>query len=188
MHATCDGIIPENITDDEIVVRTLFSPANVKSGNRLQHNFMDPPSGPDEDDETLVSNKLSVTRFLYAGMSFCREHGIVHSNPDKRRNYYGVAVFEARKLRECLYNGEPVDVLSKPMEDNPAHANVRLPFYNTFPAEPGRPRDPEQKRLCVQLCGLAKVFTDPMEDNNELRDLVDRDITNVPIKAKCQFD
>jgi hypothetical protein len=186
MHVNCEVVIPETVADDEIVVRTIFSPANVKSNGKLQNNFMVPPPGPDEDDTTMVSNKLSVTRFLYAGMPFCRMHGLSHSDPEKHRNYYGVVAFDVNQLRSCLFHGEAVDVLSKPAVDNPAHANVRLPFYNVAP---GQPRDPEQRKFCSQLCELVKnkVLKDPMHVDGGIRDLNDNDITDRPLIATCRF-
>lgn len=53
--------IPQEVADEEIVLRTIFSPANIKNG-KLKANFMRSPiKFPDEDNPKIASNKLSVT-------------------------------------------------------------------------------------------------------------------------------
>ena len=72
--STNSNNIPKKVAGDEIVLRTIFSPANIKNG-KLKSNFMRPPiKYPDEDKPSLASNKLSVTRLNYMGIEFCRKH------------------------------------------------------------------------------------------------------------------
>lgn len=190
MLAICKGAIPQDaVANGEIVVRTIFSPMNLKKGktDKLDRNFVNPKTEQDEDDPELFSNKLSCTRLLYAGMSFCREHGQQHSNPDSRRSYYGVAVFAVSELRRHEFHGVAADVLAKPVEDNPAHCNIRLPIFNHYPDQPGKPRSGELNLYLDQLLGLAKVYPDPQVIDGQNRDLVDEDITDLPLRATCEF-
>lgn len=92
--------IPIQIDGEERIMRTLFHSANFNlKNNKLRPNCMRPPSRPDEDDPSRNSNKVSVTRYDYAGLEFCRDHARNHqSEPD--RHYWGFARFTVNRLIE----------------------------------------------------------------------------------------
>lgn len=144
--------IPNEIDGGEYIMRTIFSPANFNSKGKLRPNYMRPQiSKPDEDDPTIASNKLSVTRYNYVNIEFCREHAKRHSS-SPTRNYWGFARFLVNDIRICK-----ADVVAKPVEDNPAHANIVYPFH----IEIGKPLDPEIELLIKELVERAKILKDP---------------------------
>lgn len=150
--------IPNEIDSNEYIMRTIFSPANFNSKGKLRPNFMRPQiSRPDEEDDKIASNKLSVTRYNYTNIDFCRKHAKSHSSLPNR-NYWGFARFIAKDIRDC-----GADIVFKPVEDNPVHANIVYPFYSKI----GEPLDPEIELMIKQLVGKARILQDPEPDNEE---------------------
>ena len=152
--------------DNEIIIRTIFSPANFNNSGALKSNFMRPKVlGTDEDEPDFRSNKLSVTRFNYSNIEECRSHARRHSKqPD--RNYWGFARYYASEIRtpivinkECLR----CEIDSKPVNDNLAHANIVLPFKEKY--KDGVPASPKLNKfldeLCDKLRSLCRTFKDP---------------------------
>lgn len=147
--------IPNEIDDKEYIMRTIFSPANFNIG-KLRSNYMRPQiNRPDEDDETIASNKLSVTRYNYVDIEFCRNHARSHSSLPNRK-YWGFARFIAEDIREC-----GADIVYKPVGDNLAHANIVYPFQ----MEIGKTLDPEIELMIKRLVGKAKILQDPDPDS-----------------------
>ena len=184
MLGVCNVNIPSDVDDGEVVLRTIFHPANFKSNKKtLASNFMTPPACPDEDDPSIMSNKLSVTKYVYAGLNFCKAHGRLHSNPDCRRSYYGFAMFVVEGIRKFMVdenNPSHADVVSSPTEDNPAHANVVLPFNIKF--EKGKPKPSEFSSYCKKLADSAKILR---EEDEEGGILSDRELLDYPLKGCC---
>jgi hypothetical protein len=153
--------IPSEIGQEERIIRTIFHPANFneKKGT-LKSNFMKPPANEiDEDDPTIMSNKLSVTRYDYAGINFCRSHAHAHQK-EPRRHYWGFARFVVGTLEMArMINGQSkkCKVEYKPVDDNPAHANINMGFR----LQPGEPLDSETNEYIKQLADSAEVLQDP---------------------------
>lgn len=174
MLGTCNTIIPQKVDDEEVVLRTIFHPANFKKNKTtLSANFMIPPACPDENDSSILSNKLSVTRYLYAGLDFCKAHGKLHSNPAARRSYFGFALFIVGDLRK-----HNVEVESCPTEDNPAHANVVLPFHVKI----GEPKPAKFSLMCRDLAASAKILYEHDEKGVELND---EHFSEYHLKGRC---
>lgn len=156
--------IPIQIDGEERIMRTIFSPANVnEKDNKLRSNFMKPPSCPDEDDPTITSNKLSSTRFDYAGMEFCRAHARNHQSAP-RRHYWGFGQFVVRELTAPQIIGDKkycCVMQNKPAPDNPAHANIVLGFRE----EAGKTLDSQLSDYFKQLTKSAKVLQDPQPES-----------------------
>lgn len=184
MLGVCNVNIPSDVDDGEVVLRTIFHPANFKSNKKtLASNFMTPPASPDEDNSEMLSNKLSVTRYVYAGIDFCKAHARLHSNPEIRRSYYGFAMFVVegiRRLRVGEDNPAHADVVSSPTGDNPAHANVVLPFNVKF--EKGKPKPSEFSSFCKKLADSAKILREEDENGNILSN---NDLSDYPLKGAC---
>lgn len=147
------------IDDDERIMRTIFHPANFneKKGT-LKPNFMRPPA-KDEDDPTKASNKLSTTRYDYAGIEFCRCHARAHQSEPKR-HYWGFGRFVKQQLTAPRHIDGQVHICTvehKPVEDNPAHANINLGF--TLNA--GEPLDSQTSEYIKQLAESAEILRDP---------------------------
>lgn len=155
----CQGI-PIRIAGEERIMRTIFHPANFdKKGVKLRSNFMRPPSDPDEEDEMIASNKLSTTRYDYAGLEFCRAHARHHQS-EPRRHYWGFGRFVVNELTEaCVIDGQShaCVVMPKPVDDNPAHANINLGFR----AAVGEPLDGQVQEYIKKLAESAEVLQDP---------------------------
>lgn len=149
--STNSNHIPKEVTEDEIVLRTIFSPANIKNG-KLKSNFMRPPiKYPDEDNPNIASNKLSVTRLKYMGIEFCRQHGKLHSSLPLR-SYWGFAKFVVGDIR---FLG--ADVIASPSRNNKGHTNIVLPFRQAI----GEPLPAQMLKLAKDLADCAEVIQDP---------------------------
>lgn len=155
------GRIPSKIDVSERIMRTIFHPANFneKKGT-LKSNFMRPPASElDEDNHTFLSNKLSVTRYDYSGIDFCRRHARAHQK-EPRRNYWGFGRFVVGALvaaRQVSSRDMTCTVEYKPADDNPAHANINLGFRLL----PGEPLDSETNEYIKQLAESAEILQDP---------------------------
>ena len=146
--------IPEFVSDDELVLRTIFSPANFNPKGKLRPNYMRPQfSRSDEEDESIASNKISVTRYTYADIEFCRDHARRHSS--ESRNYWGFASFQTKNVRTL-----GCDVVYKPVSDNLAHANVVYPYRIPVLKE-GETISPEYSLLISNMVKTAKIYQDP---------------------------
>lgn len=152
--------IPFKVAGDERILRTIFHPANFneKKGT-LKSNFMKPPVEADEDDPTITSNKLSVTRYDYSGLEFCRAHARNHQK-EPRKNYWGFGRFVVSELiapRTIDGQVHTCRVETKPADDNPAHANINLGFHMAV----GVPLDGQVQEYIKQLAGCAEVLQAP---------------------------
>lgn len=145
-------------------MRTIFHPANFNNKNKLRPNFMRPPSGPDEDDPSKKSNKLSTTRYDYAGLQFCRDHARNHQS-EPNRHYWGFARFVVEGLESTRVNNDGKElscvVKNKPASDNPAHANIEYGFWN----EIGETIDSQVTEYLKQVVAKAEVIQDPNPDS-----------------------
>ena len=154
--------IPFKVAGDERIMRTIFSPANVTDKNgkiKLKPSFMRPPNQPDEEDPSLMSNKLSTTRYDYAGMQFCREHARAHQS-EPMRHYWGFGKFVTADLEKPFEVNElcfSCKVKNKPAKDNPAHANIDLGFR----LQEGETLDSRISEYLKHLVGMAEVLKDP---------------------------
>ena len=62
-----------DIDNQENILRTIYSPANFNPKGKLRGNFMRPQfSKADEDDPTIASNKISVTRVDFVILIFVK--------------------------------------------------------------------------------------------------------------------
>ena len=147
--------IPSNIDSQEKILRTIFSPVNFNAKGKLRTNFMRPQfSKADEDDPTIASNKISVTRVDHVNIDFCKSHAKSHSTKPNRL-YWGFARFIASDIRSV----SKVDISSKPVEDNPAHANIVYDFK--IPISKGKTIDAEYELAIKTLAAKAQIMEDP---------------------------
>ena len=148
-----------DIDNQENILRTIYSPANFNPKGKLRGNFMRPQfSKADEDDPTIASNKISVTRVDFVNLDFCKNHAKSHSSKPNRF-YWGFARFIASDIR----NTPNVDISSKPVEDNPAHANITYDFR--IPISPGATIGAEYELAIKALVGKAQIMRDPSPDD-----------------------
>lgn len=159
-------VIPQEVGVDERIIRTIFHPANFnEKKGKLKPNFMKPPAEPDEEDNTITSNKLSTTRYDYAGLEFCRAHARNHQS-EPRRHYWGFGRFVVSQLTAPrMIEGQAYTcaVQHKPVDDNPAHANINLGFRTPV----GVPLDGQLQEYIKQLADSAEVLQDPDPSSKE---------------------
>ena len=152
--------IPKEVGGEERIMRTIFHPANINEKNgKPKPNFMKPPAKPDEDDDTITSNKLSTTRYDYAGLEFCRAHARNHQS-EPCRHYWGFGRFVVGELiapRMIEGHEYTCTVQHKPVDDNPAHANINLGFRTAI----GVPLDGQLQEYIRKLAKSAEVLQDP---------------------------
>ncbi|MBO7636934.1 MAG: hypothetical protein J6S89_10195 [Paludibacteraceae bacterium] len=158
--------IPWVIGGDERIMRTIYHPANVneKKGT-VKPNFMRPPASKDEEDPSIHSNKLSTTRYDYAGLEFCRSHARAHQI-EPNRYYWGFGRFVVEKLvKPCQIDGKEYSctVKPKPVKDNPAHANINLGFR----LPPGETLDSQLSQYTKRLAERAEILKDPKPMSEE---------------------
>ena len=159
-------VIPLEVGDDERIMRTIFHPANFnEKKGKLKPNFMKPPAEPDEEDDTITSNKLSTTRYDYAGLEFCRAHARNHQS-EPRRHYWGFGRFVVGQLMAPrMIDGQAYacTVKHKPADDNPAHANINLGFRTAV----GEPLDGQLQEYIKQLADSAEIIQDPNPESEK---------------------
>lgn len=159
-------VIPKEVGGEERIMRTIFHPANFnEKKNTLRPNFMKPPVEPDEDEPSIISNKLSTTRYDYTGLQFCRDHARNHQK-EPRRHYWGFARFVVGQLispRSVDGNDYYCSVQHKPTDDNPAHANVNLGFRVAV----GETVDSQVSEYIKQLAASAEILQDPNPESKD---------------------
>lgn len=121
--------IPNQITDNERIVRSVFSPINVNKKGKLRNNvFQSPP----EKDE------VSVNRLNFTTPTFCKKLSQQIEQPQHKRTYFGLAVLTAKEIRET-----EADIVASPIKtdiiDNPFHADIKIGYIKkrgeTLPTE-----------------------------------------------------
>lgn len=143
--------IPELVADEETVLRTVFSPAHVNNNGKVRPSCLKPRMKfNDEDDETQRSNKVSVTRLQYASLEFCRKHALSHLNG--AQTFWGFVQLLVKDIREC-----ECEVIYKPVDDNPAHANIVFPFCLSIEEDP-EPLNAEITKKARDILAKAKII------------------------------
>jgi hypothetical protein len=120
--------IPETVDDDERLVRVVYSPMNFneKTGELRDNAFKSP----------LMKDEVSVLRLEYTNADFCKQHAVRHSDPTKKREYFGMlAVITALAVRT-----EGADAISTPIKpDLLMHADIVYGYmaesHDNYPPE-----------------------------------------------------
>lgn len=111
-------VVPEIIEDDEKLLRTTYAPMHFSHSGKLRSSCLKPyTKESDEDNPSMMNNKISVNRLDYSGWRFCINHGLRYQNDIKHFN--GFLKLIAGKVRSI--GPEPK---YKPTEDNPYHSNI----------------------------------------------------------------
>ncbi|MCY4652302.1 MAG: hypothetical protein OXC95_03970 [Dehalococcoidia bacterium] len=118
---------PSHVGSEEAIARSIFSRNHVRRQTKVTFKAFDPPRNSDRPGTRL--RDISVDRF-----DFLTETRAVQLGEERavRRgtnvNFYGWAMHGVGEIR-----GDGRDVISTPseVEDNPAHADIRLPQSTT---------------------------------------------------------
>ena len=141
-------IIPDEISDEEKIVRSIFSPINIKK-DKLQKNAFRPPVDSDE---------ISVNRLNYTSADFCKKLGKESENPDARRSFFGLGLLYAKKIRDS-----EADVTYTPQPDNKYHADIKIGHV----CKRGEPIPTEIQHKIFNLTKQAQLFIDPNPNSNK---------------------
>lgn len=113
--------IPECISEEENLLRTIFSPMHINGKGKPRPACLKPMTKErDEDDPSRMNNKVSVSRLDYAGWQFCLNHA--RNNQNGSKTFCGFLKLLVKKVRDI-----GLQVKCKPVEDNPYHANIIFP-------------------------------------------------------------
>lgn len=110
---TPNSTIPTVVSNEERLVRFIPSPFHfTKDGKHLRTSAFNPSIGTEE---------VSVTRLDYSSIERCKElaHKLFSGG---KAQYCGFGLLNKAIAVECGAK----DVISAPVEDNPAHANILL--------------------------------------------------------------
>lgn len=108
--------IPLNVEKEEIVIRSIFSPYNVRKNGELKSNAFQSPGGKDE---------VSVDRLSYTTKDFCKENGLLIAKSGAK-TFIGLAKIKVQVIRDVDAN-----VISSPIKTEPknlAHADITIGY------------------------------------------------------------
>ncbi len=143
--------IPDEIADDERIVRVLFFPAHFTKSETFKWIAYRTPAGIDE---------VSVIRLDYCNETFCKKEGKRIERPNFKANYYGLGVHDAKEIRSVEAN-----VIYSP-EPHPYHADIVIGFIPTK----GEALPPDVKFKVEELARIARVYKDTNVQKEEWTD------------------
>lgn len=160
--------IPNVVSDEETIFRNIYSPYHVKK-NKVRPTALKPKlTSPDEDDEKKRNNKVSTTRKDYASLAFCKQHALRYAHD---RTYAGFLSVKAVDIRKA-----DAEILAKPTEDNPAHANIIFEQVNLSLEEEIDDLVDTRLRYSMTMIVDAGEYI----DSSKVEELLDEDAKNYP--------
>ena len=118
---------PDYVGSEEAIARSIFSRNHVRRQTKVTFKAFDPPRNSDRPEERL--RDISVDRFDFLAESRAIQLGEERAaRRGANANFYGWAILRVGDIR-----GDGRDVTSSlsEMEDNPTHADIRLPISTT---------------------------------------------------------
>ncbi len=146
---------PDQIDDDEIIVRALFSPYHIADSGKLKKEAFKPQRG---------SNKISVMRHSWLGSSGCKKKAKELAKPDKI--YKGFAALRAKQITNIKC--KVVDARN----EYEGHAHIEIPCSRPVRnVKDNTDTNAEALRtinnFAEQLCAASgKPYIDPDPDND----------------------
>lgn len=141
--------MPVYVSDDERVLRAIYSPYHVKN-NHLKHQAYNPTPGTDE---------ISVMRIEHMGIRPCKRKAKSFENPAKKKVYRGFAVLRTRTVR-----ASEMDVVDS-RNCYSGHADIKLLIDELSTLEPQEPLSAELgkklKDLKESLLKASNYVADP---------------------------
>ena len=140
--------IPNEFSDFEKIVRSIFSPINIsKNGLRIQPNAFWTPAEIDE---------VSVNRLSYTTINFCKDHSKKIQNPIFKRNYFGFALLYPNQIYGCN-----AKIVYTPGKNNKFHSDIKIGYI----PQKGQALPSEFQKKIKDLAKRAKLFKDPNPDS-----------------------
>ncbi|MFI3297882.1 MAG: hypothetical protein R3Y59_09735 [bacterium] len=140
--------IPSEISDEERIVRTIFSPYHIdKNKKKLKPGAFRPPSG---------SNEISVDRFDYTSIDACKAKGKLMNGINK--SFTGIALSSAEEVKSI----SGVTIVASPSRKNRCHADISYDFV----LKKGEECSPENLFKIKQLTKQFKLYMDRDPDSD----------------------
>lgn len=141
--------IPDDISESEKIVRSVFSPININpKTKKLKSNTFKSPSGKDE---------VSVTRLDYAGADFCKNFGIQIQNPNFGRGFFGLGVLDGSEIYSTDSDIVFTPILKPNLPENPYHADIKIGYF----AVKGEQLPAEFQYKIDKLAQKCRFYEDP---------------------------
>jgi len=150
--------IKEDVSDDEVIVRTLFSELVKKSDGKIRANAF--KSYPKDADT------VSVTRLGLTNLLFVKKFSLTI----KKANYCGLASIFAKNIFK-----ENATIVFSPTNTNPYHADIKI-GYNVLP---GQTLPAEYSERIANIADKSKYHKDDCP-KNELKWCGDKTINPIP--------
>lgn len=168
--------IPNVVSDEETIFRNIYSPYHVKK-NKVRPTALKPKlTSPDEDDEKKRNNKVSTTRKDYASLAFCKQHALRYAHD---RTYAGFLSVKAIDIRKAC-----ADILAKPTNDNPAHANIIFEQVNLPLEEEVDDLVDTKLRYSMTMIVEAGEYI----DSSKVEELLEEDAKNYPESGCYEYN
>jgi hypothetical protein len=162
--------IPKEIDDSECLLRSVHYPYHFKKGKITSEVFI-PPS---------QKNEISTTRLKYSNTSFCKKLAfeIDKNDTSGQKKYKGFLQVRVGDIRRFEINSIFCQVISSPIVNqeppklnNPAHADIIMPF---FAPQRGEKLDPN---IRMKLGDLVEGICQYIPDNHlEVEEWMDEEI------------
>ena len=158
-----ENCIPNSIDNEEIIYRTLYSPFHYDSKRgKVKPNAVEPPlKKPDDDDPTKANNKVSTIRKKYVSLLFCLEHA--HKYEKDNKKFEGFLSLITKDIKNA-----GADIQAKPVEDNPAHANIVYSMLDlNLQEEVDQLTKAKLKETYTKIANSGKYIKKDIEQNQE---------------------
>lgn len=145
-------LLPVEISDEEKIVRSIFSPVNFYNDGRLRSNSFKTPTEKDE---------VSVNRLDFTTPTFCKEFSKKIEQPENKRSYFGFAVLTAKEIRDT-----DSEVVYSPVLENADFINIYHSDIKIGCAREKGEQLPARYQLKVdELTKKARLYLDPKPDS-----------------------
>jgi len=144
----CGILLPKAVSDEEVIVRAIFSPYHLKSGGtKLKRDAFFPSPSTDE---------ISVMRSSFLSSDACKRKARELESPTHKKEFKGFAVLNVGDIR-----GAELDVVDSRIEFL-GHGDIRTGVSGP---PKGTPCDPDLReridQISSSLLGLSRFVEDP---------------------------
>ncbi len=146
--------VPNIIESEEKIVRSIFSPVNVTTNNKLRTNAFKSPGGIDE---------VSVNRLDFTTPHFCKGLSKKNESPESKRTYFGLALLKAFEIRDSEAEVKHSPILGNADNYNPFHSDIIVGYVKGK----GEQLPAEINYKITQLTNKARFYKDPNPENTE---------------------
>ena len=149
-----DSDIPKEISDNERIVRSIFSPIYLNKSKKLRPSAFKSPAEKDE---------VSVNRLEFTNADFCKRISKEIENPEVKKNYFGLAVLHAKEIRDVDAEVVYSPILEPKSKINRFHSDIKIGIVR----RKGEQLPAEFQLKVSKLSSLARLYEDthPNDEN-----------------------